>query len=149
MKIKKKKILIFIIFIFVTLNISWFSITSIKYKRFTDVVPKNEHGVYALYKDGYSYSVKKPDYLHYTGNLSIVNNESGYNLILWPLLSGKYEYGLIIVDNEMGYEIYVDENMKPIDKDDLFYAQLIEENKAAIEEIFSKANEMWNLKNLN
>lgn len=149
MKIKNKKILIFIILIFVVLNISWFSITNIKYKRFTDAVPKNEHDVYALYKDGYSYGVKKPDYLHYTGNLSIVNNKTSCNLIIWPLLSGQYKYGLIIVDNEMGYEIYVDENMKPIDKEDLFSAQLIEENEAAIEEIFSKANEMWNLKKSN
>lgn len=146
MKLKSKKIFISIICILVILNISWFLITSIKYKKFIDAVPKDEHGVYALYKDGYSYGVKKPNYLQYTGNLSIVNNETGYNLIIWPLLLGEYEYGLIIVDNEMGYEIYVDENMKLIDNDNLFYSQLIEENQVAIEEIFSKANEMWNLK---
>lgn len=146
-KINGKKILIFIILVFVVLNISWFSITSIKYNKFVKDLPKFGPGhSYGTLKDGYNYHVKKPNYLHYTGNLAVSNSETGELLIIWPLISGGYKYGIRVEQDGVGYEIYVDENMKPIDKDDTYSVQAIEENKASIEALLSKANEMWDLK---
>lgn len=146
-KINGKKILIFIILVFVVLNISWFSITSIKYNKFIKDLPKFGPGLaYGTLKDGYNYSVIKPNYLHYTGNLAVSNSETGELLIIWPLIFGGYEYGIRVEQDGVGYEIYVDENMNPIDKDDTYAVQAIEKNKAGIEALLSNANEMWPLK---
>lgn len=146
-KINGKKIFIFIILVFVVLNISWFSITSIKYNKFIKDLPKFGPGhSYGTLKDGYNYNVRKPDYLHYTGNLGVSNSKKGEFLIIWPLIFGGYEYGIRIQQGETAYEIYVDKNMNPIDKDDTYAVQIIEEHKAGIEALLTKANEMWPLK---
>lgn len=146
-KINGKKIFIFIIVAFVALNISWFSIIAIKYNKFVKDLPKLGGHSYAIKKeDGYNYSVKKPDYLHYTGNLGVSNSKKGEFLIIWPLVFGGYEYGIRIQQGETAYEIYVDENMNPIDKDDTYAVQIIEEHKAGIEVLLYNANEMWPLK---
>ncbi len=146
-KLNGKRIFIFIISVFLILNVVWLLITTTKYNKFVKDIPKLKGHSYAIKKeDGYNYHVKKPDYLHYTGNLSISNSKKGELLIIWPLISGGYKYGVRIQDNENAYEIYVDENMEPIDKSDTYAIQNIEKHKAGIEELFSKANKMWQLK---
>ncbi|AJA48559.1 hypothetical protein CPAST_c24900 [Clostridium pasteurianum DSM 525 = ATCC 6013] len=148
-KITGKRIFIFIILVFVALNISWFLITTIKYNKFVKAVPKDRDGVHSLLKDGYNYHVKKPDYLHYTGNLAISTRSAsnrGELLIIWPLISGGYEYGFSIQEDNEAYELYVDKNMKPIDTTDTYVIQKFEEHKAGLEQLFSKADEMWQLK---
>jgi len=118
--------------------------TTIKYNKFIEVVPKNEWGLHFIKKeDGYIYSVKKPSYLSFTGNLGVANNEKQEALIIWPLLSGGYEYGFRLQKDGRAYEIYVDENMEPIHKDDMVAVQKVEEYKAELEKLLSKANEMW------
>ena len=97
-KINGKRIFLFIILGFIILNLSWLLITTVKYNKFVKAVPKNEHNVYSMNKeDGYSYHVKKPNYLHYTGNLTVSNHEKGELLIIWPLMSGGYKYGFMVV----------------------------------------------------
>lgn len=146
-KINGKRIIIFIILVFVVLNASWFLITTIKYNKFVKVLPKVKYGSYGTKKeDGYNYSVKKPGYLHYTGNLAVSNSEKGELLIIWPLISGGYNYGIRLQKDGIAYEIYVDENMKPIDKADTHSAQNIEEHKAGVEALLSRANKMWQFK---
>lgn len=145
-KINRKKIFQFIILGFVILNLSWLLITTAKYNKFIKAVPKNEHGLYSMNKnDGYSYYVKKPNYLHYTGNLTIKNSEKGELLIIWPLISGGYKYGFRLQEDGKAFEIYVDQNMEPIHKDDVYSIQVLEEHKVELQKLFSKANEMWNL----
>lgn len=148
-KITGKRIFIFIVLVFAALNISWFLITTIKYNKFVKAVPKDRDGVYSLLKDGYNYHVKKPDYLHYTGNLAISTRSAsnkGELLIIWPLISGGYEYGFSIQENGEAYELYVDKNMKPIDTTDTYVIQKFEEHKVGLEVLFSRANKMWQLK---
>ncbi|HAK42009.1 MAG TPA: hypothetical protein DCM59_03915 [Clostridium sp.] len=146
-KINRKKILIFIILVFVVLNISWFSITSIKYNKFVKDLPKFGPGLsYSTLKDGYNYNVKKPNYLSYTGNLGVSNSEKGEFLIIWPLIFGGYKYNISIQRDGIVYSFYVDENMNPLDKDDTNSASNIEKHKADIDALLSKANEMWPLK---
>ncbi|KXG10854.1 hypothetical protein AT864_00722 [Anoxybacillus sp. P3H1B] len=145
-KLTGKKILLLITLIFVIWNLSWFLITTIKYNNFVKDIPKNEWGLHFIKKeDGYIYSVKKPNYLRFTGNLVVANNEKGETLIIWPLIFGGYEYGFRLQKDGAAYEIYVDENMEPINKDDTVAAQKVEEYKVELEELFSKANEMWEL----
>lgn len=144
--IKLKKFLVFIVLLYATWNLIWFLLIAIKYHKFVEVIPKNEWGLHFIKKeDGYIYSVKKPSYLRFTGNLGISNNENQEALIIWPLISGGYEYGFRIQKNGVAYEIYVDENMEPIHKDDKVAIQKVKEYKAELEELLSKANEMWQL----
>ncbi|GLB61477.1 hypothetical protein [Cytobacillus sp. NCCP-133] len=143
--ISLKNIIIFVVSIFVIWNISWFLITTIKYHKFVEVIPKNEFGVHVKEKDDYLYNVKKPGYLHFTGNLGVAKTNSMDGLIIWPLLFGGYEYGIRLQNDGEVFEIYVDENMKPIDKEDKVAVQQVEENKDEIEKLISKANEIWNL----
>ncbi|MBU3192281.1 hypothetical protein [Clostridium bowmanii] len=146
-KIQKKRIFICIILVFVGLNACWFFITTIKYKEFVKVLPKVRNGSYGMKKeDGYNYNVKKPGYLHYTGNLAVSNDTKGELLIIWPLISGGYNYGIRLQEDGKAYEIYVDENMNPIDKSDTYSVQNIKDHKAGVESLLSKANKMWKLK---
>lgn len=58
-----------------------------------------------------SYNVKTPDYLGFTGNLGISNNEDMV-LLIWPSLFGnKFKYGVRIQDDTGTYEIYINENL--------------------------------------
>ncbi|GAA0182032.1 hypothetical protein SH2C18_44780 [Clostridium sediminicola] len=145
-KINGKRIFQFIILGVVILNLSWFLITTVKYHKFIKAVPKDKYGVYGIKKeDGFTYSVKKPDYLQYTGNLAVSNMEKGELLIIWPLIFGGYEYGFRVQEEGGAYEIYVDENMNSIDKEDKIAIKKLQEHKAELEELFFKANEMWKL----
>ncbi len=145
-KINIKRMLIVITVIFLALNISWFLITIIKYSKFVESISKDGSGVYAMKnEDGYIYNVKKPAYLHYTGNLGVSNYNKGEFLIIWPLMFDGYKYGFRIKEVDAVYEVYVDENMKPIDKEDKYIAKKVEEHKAGLETLFLKANEMWQL----
>ncbi|WP_243291890.1 hypothetical protein [Bacillus sp. FJAT-47783] len=144
-KISIKKILLIVISIFLIWNIAWFLITAIKYNKFTEAIPKNEYGVYIKEEDGYLYNVKKPGYLSFTGNLGVSKKESMNGLIIWPLLFGGFEYGIRLQNDGEVYEIYVDENMNPINVDDSVAIQQLEEHKVEIEKMISKANEIWDL----
>jgi hypothetical protein len=144
-KVNGKTIIILILSIFAIWNLSWFLITTIKYQKYVEVIPKNEFGVHVKEKDDYLYNVKKPGYLHFTGNLGVSKTDSMDGLIIWPLLNGGYEYGIRFQNGDEIFEILVDENMKPIDKDDKVAAQQVEKNKEEIERLISKANKMWQL----
>lgn len=132
--------------VFIFLNISWFLITNVKYNKFVKAIPKDKGGIHAVVKDGYTYNVKKPSYLHYTGNLGVANNKTRELLIIWPSVFGGYEHGFVLHEDGAVYEIYVDENMEPIDKNDLYTIQKIKEHKNGMKELLSRANEMWQLK---
>lgn len=148
-KVNVTNVLILMASIFLILNLSWFLITTIKYHEFIEPIPKNKYGLHFIKKDGSMYSVKKPDYLHYTGNLAVDNTQKQTSLIIWPLINGGYKYGFRVQESESqtAYEIYVDENLKPTDKDkdDPTSIQKVTEHKAELEDLFIKANKMWNL----
>lgn len=145
--LKRKKFIIIPILIILFINIIWVSFIIFKYNKFIENIPKHKHGSNFISKDGYTYGVKRPDYLQLTGNLYITKEGSRDSLLIWPLPLGGGEYGVIISDEENGIaqQIYVDENMQAIKKDNTLHVKLIEENKDAIEEIFLRANKMWDL----
>lgn len=139
---------LFAISIFAILNISWFLITYYKYEPYIDAVPKNDYGFHGFTdKDGYSYNVKKPGYLSYTGNLGITDKNNELALIIWPKIFGKNKYGLRIQKENEAYEIYVDENLEPIHiEDDETIKNIIKRYKPEIEKLYNNMKEKWNLK---
>lgn len=71
---------------------------------------------YIYNADGITYSVKKPGYLSFAGNTASVSSDMRISILVWPsfMCKGVKEYGLALYDEEedMGYMMYVDENMQ-------------------------------------
>ncbi|MBA4538844.1 hypothetical protein H1Z61_17380 [Bacillus aquiflavi] len=150
---KYKKIIVALTILIVLYNISWFSVYFFKYHSYTKNFPITENGKYLLEKDGYYFSVKKPDYLSYTGNLAITNKTNDLSIIIWPLLTKGYEYGLQMTsDDQTIYHIIVDSDLKYVDDknskfiDKTVANKIIKDNKTEIEAMVSKAHNIWNIK---
>lgn len=141
-------LIMIIILLFAVWNLSWYLIITSKYHRFVKDIPKNVAGMHLLKKDDDTlYYVKKPGYLRITGNLSVSNVSETQEavLIIWPLITGGYKYGLRIQKDGFAHEIYVNENQEPVNIEDTVNVEKVKEYKAELEELFSKANEMWQL----
>ncbi len=149
------KTILVILILFILMNIVWFSWRVIKYNNYSKGMDKNTS--YSIFvpkylktdNEGFSYSVKYPDYLSFTGNLAISMPSEDYDyfsdsLIIWPTLLKGYEYGLILYDEENNeYMIEIDENQNPKESEN---EEIINEHKDNIKILFNKANEVWNLK---
>lgn len=133
-----------ILLMFIIWNVMWFSYTT-KYSAYTETVPRNELGLYLVTDaEGYNYSVKKPIYLSFTGNLSVVHLEKEIDLIIWPNWNGEFEYGVRLTDGSVTREIMMDRTFTPYDDyDDPQAKELIAKNIDSIKEIFLKAEEKF------
>ncbi|AVD54719.1 MULTISPECIES: hypothetical protein [Heyndrickxia] len=147
-KFRLKYIFIIVITLFVLWNLCWFTITTIQYHKYVKAVPKNKWGTHAIRKGNYTYSVKKPDYLSFTGNLAVSREDQKdkmEDLIIWPTMTGGYKYGVRLQENGEAYEIYVNEKLEPVDKSDAIAKKVIMENKEDLKTLFSNANKVWDL----
>ncbi len=170
MKRHKKLLLILLISalsLFLLYNAVWFAYVNITYKPLEAAVGYDEtRDMHIAFDDeGYHYVVFRPDYLLFTGNLSIgkdfnyaENGETFCSVIIWPTYKG-YEFGIslrtvISVDeNSEGLEfetvsIMLDENGQPLDELSDEEARLFEENQEQIREIYQKAHDMWGIGNI-
>jgi hypothetical protein len=143
-----KRVIIIVIVLFLILNAIWYIFTTQRYSPFTDAVPLNDMGIHYIEKEGYSYSVKKPDYLYYTGNLAVNHPDRESSLIIWPEVNGKYTLGFRLQENEEAFEIYLDEKLTPLEEyeDTDVASQKVKEHQKEINDLFSKADQMWNIK---
>lgn len=126
-------------------NVTWLVMTNNRYSDFLKAVPKSEFGNHILKKDTYVYNVKRPDYLSFTGNLGINNPEKGTALIIWPKITGGYEYGIRIQAQGKAYEFYLNEQLEPINQSNQQTLKLVQKFKPEITLLLGLANEMWNL----
>ncbi|WPP41126.1 hypothetical protein SK066_21615 [Paenibacillus hunanensis] len=146
---KKKTItiiLVSIVILFILWNLVWFGFNYIKYNNFVGALPETSTGNHILVKDGYTYGVKTPDYLSFTGNLSISNSSKGELLIIWPLPFGGYQYGFRLQENGNVYELNLDENMNLVGEQNESDLKAVTENKQTIQSLYNKAKAIWDLK---
>lgn len=141
---------------FAVFNVVWFAYRQIRYSPFTENVPEI-HGVYLTSKDGISYSVSKPSYLTFTGNLALTDEKTTEGLLIWPEFPSGYKYAAVIearTEKENGREIpvlahiMIDENGNWIDDSENYgkkEREIFEEKQEEIKEWLRLANEMWNL----
>lgn len=148
MKLSKgKKIIILLMVIcllFGVYNLIWYFTTQVKYSTYSEnmdeFIPNRSYVLEG--EDGYLYNVKYPDYLSFTGNLGVSNNNNEVSLIIWPSIFGEDKYGLKIDTIDDSYEIIIDREMKAeVSEDD----KIIEKYKEEIEKLFQKADERWNI----
>lgn len=136
-------ILAVLVGLFCVYNIFWFASVQYKYKDYLEAVPE-EYGKHIQFdeENNLSYNVKTPDYLGFTGNLGISNNEDMV-LLIWPSLFGnKFKYGVRIQDDTGTYEIYINENLgsvtgNPEDK------VIVEKYNNDIKKLYEKAKEKF------
>lgn len=144
---KKKNILIvgvILIIIFGLYNLFWWLSVMHTYKPYVKAVPKNKYGVYVKYdeKEEITYNVKLPDYLHFTGNLG-VSDQNNIVIIIWPsIFNQSFQYGVRVQDDTEAYEIYVDENLEPVSGDEL-EKEMINRNYKEIKKLYDSAMEIW------
>ena len=110
---------------------------------------------YGNTKDQAQYTVSLPKYPQFTGNVAIGNLEDTLAIIMWPGLFVKEikEYGVMLVNQGIGYEVYVDENMNYLEtKKNQFLSderetveQLLEQNHEELVNMRELAKEEWGL----
>ncbi|MEG1179994.1 MAG: hypothetical protein RSD42_06260, partial [Oscillospiraceae bacterium] len=65
-----------------------------------------------------------------------------YVLLIWPVVFGEDEYGVLINGDKETYSVYVDKFMKAKDPREQY---IIDEHKAQVEKLFEKANKFWDI----
>lgn len=141
----RKRILVLVIFIlYAFYNLVWIANAYYVYYPFTEKVSKHESGIYVYYdsKTNYTYNVKFPNYLSFTGNIGVVDDK-GSGLIVWPGFFGKnYKYGFRISDGKKVYSMYVDDDMNLIDADDNLKT-IFESNNDKMKKLWEEAHNLW------
>lgn len=147
---KKHKTLVIsiisILGIFIIINAMWF----LYYKKFDkhiENIKDDGFGVFVVEQDGYSYSVKKPYYLSFVGNLAITKNASNESLLIWINLFRDHEYGVQLMSKDAeSYNINIDEKGDLIPEKSSTEAQaVLDQNKEDVWDFINRANNFWTL----
>lgn len=85
--------------LFTLFNLAWYAYREIRYNPLIEKIPES-YGIRITSIDNYSYSVTKPSYLSFGGNLSLVNEETKEDLIIWPLFPSGYDYAVTLEISE-------------------------------------------------
>jgi len=154
MKRKILKIVLIILIVFAAYNAVWFTWSHIKYRKLTDGMEQAEVSNFItpryIYTDDdhYDYLVKYPDYLTLAGNMSVGLPSADENpftdaLIIWPKITGKYELGVLLYDEDgTGYSVYINADGNALyeaDKD------AVSRHREAIKNLLIKADEKWSI----
>lgn len=155
---KKRTIIKFlagVLFIFSLVNIAWYLIRAAKYDGYSIGMDEADLSTFVVpqYTDtdaeNFTYSVFYPGYLHFTGNLFVgfppVDERNPYtnSLLIWPLITGGYEYGVLLYGDDVQYQIYVDQNGNAIYEED---RPMVSKYAQQISTLLEKANAKWILK---
>ena len=144
---KGKKLIVCIVLsslvLFILYNVFWIGWRINKYSQYIDEFQTfTKYMSYFYDDDQYLYNVKLPDYLSYTGNLCVATHDGKYALLIWPKFGDEYEYGVQLEINKEVYSIMINKNIRTYDPQ---YQELISPYQDTIEDLFNKANEMWNI----
>ena len=147
---KHKKVVIIlgvIILLFGLYNVVWYTIIWGKYGDFVEGMKElYSHRTYVIDElDGYTYNVKIPDYLSYTGNLGIQPSQnSDCALIIWPGIFKETKYGVFLQDENgrnHAIELTSEREAKPDAPEEV--KQLVEEYRDKIDALFERADAQW------
>lgn len=133
--------------LFTVYNLFWMTVVGAVYRDFLpgtkEVYPLRTYAIDDL--DGYTFNVKIPDYLSFTGNLGVQPKEGGQcALIIWPGIFRKTRYGVFLPVGGGGfYGVYVTENGEALPDAPERIRRLVEENREAIDELFARADALW------
>lgn len=148
-------IFLLIILIFAVINILWYG----NYNQYKELITDNFTKVDKAYtwENDYNYvfTVAKPPYLRYSGNVAITNEDDTVSILIWPekFKPGEYEIGLQLYDEktEAGYMFVVDKKMQYRDDpaNDFSESQrteileLLKRDKQELDYMYALAKEEW------
>ena len=154
MKKKVLKIILTVIILFAVYNIAWFAWSRIKYGSLSDGMEKADFGNLVVPRytytdaDHFDYMVKYPDYLRLTGNIYVglpVSDENPFHdgLIAWPSLSGAYDFGVVLYDED-GSEhlVYIDSEGNALSQED---EEVVSRHSDNISTLLLMADEQWGI----
>ena len=148
------KIILAAAIVFAVYNVVWFAWSHLKYGKLSGGMEETEFSTFVtpryIYTDAdrYDFLVKYPDYLTFTGNLSVgmPTTEENYNtdsLIIWPKLSGKYEFGAILYEEDgTAYRVYIDADGNALSKED---EDVVSRHRDSIETLLTMADNKWGI----
>ncbi|MEG0778769.1 MAG: hypothetical protein RSG55_07980 [Oscillospiraceae bacterium] len=150
-KALKKRLIIIgsVILLFGICNLVWYLIVFDKYNDYIvgmeEIYPNRTYVIDN--RDGYTYNVKIPDYLTFTGNLGIQpSGGGGFALIIWPGIFKETTYGVFIsTDNGRSQAVMLTKDRMPVSDEPKQIKQLVEENRGKIDELFDKAFDLWKI----
>lgn len=154
MKKKALKIILAAVIAFAVYNIAWFAWSHIKYGKLSGGMEEMEISSFVTRRYSYTdaerfdYLVKYPDYLTFTGNLSVgmpVTDENVFTdaLIIWPTLSGKYNFGVLLYEEGAEYTVYIDADGNALSKE---YEDVVSRHREHIETLLMMADHKWNIR---
>lgn len=181
MSATKKLIIVacIIVFIFAVINLSWLLLVKVPYNRYAgklEIIYDEDYGEepgirYQKEIDGYKYDSTMPDYLSYSGFLSVgraeghvvnmdddgdILSSSGLDItvFIWPSVFGKCEYGVDFYDEAANIweQVMIDSdiNYLPEDKGNVevneYIEGLISDNYEEINKMVTGAKQLWDLK---
>ena len=147
MKRYLKRITAVLLALFAAYNLFWVAVVGSVYRDFLpgtrEVYPLRTYAVDDL--DGYTFNVKIPDYLSFTGNLGVQPKEGGQcALIIWPGIFRENRYGAFLPVGEGSfYGVYLTENGEALPDAPERIRRLVEENREDIDELFARADALW------
>ena len=147
MKRYVKRITAVLLALFVAYNLFWVAVVGSVYRDFLpgtrEVYPLRTYAIDDL--DGYTFNVKIPDYLSFTGNLGVQPKEGGQcALIIWPGIFRETRYGAFLPVGEGNfYGVYLTEDGKALPDAPERIRRLVEENREDIDELFTRADTLW------
>ena len=142
-----------LVVIFLLINAGWFGWRMVKYDPYCKGWEKNPFATWIVPRyvyvdeDGYDYGVKYPDYLSFTGNLSvglpsIDDNPFTDFLIIWPKVFGGFEYGISLSKDKQVYQIYISADGTAVYPKD---SKIVKEYQDTINDLLYRAKRMWDL----
>ncbi len=166
MKKAIKWLIISVVLLFGIYNIIWIVYVQYRYYPFVKALGDNTYWE----DDGYVYYIKIPDYLSFTGNLSIdeskigrdVHSETTVGILIWPKFGGGYtvvaqvetptivdestrsshsEMYSILLNDEMKPDLSIEENGNAYYKHKTIY----DDNWEKIEDALEKARIRWHI----
>lgn len=66
---------------------------------------------------------------------------AAYNII-WPKVSGGYDFGVLLYENDMEYAIYIDSNGNALSKED---KDIVSRHSDSIRNLLMMADERWDI----
>lgn len=162
---KKRKIILFALcVIFFLYSAVWSAYVTYRYEPFRKKLGSTVGcSTSRLQSDGFTYSVSKPPFLSFTGNLHISeyikvgdgqSEEMSADLLIWPCGINDYKVGIGIIKTTINYgehsiqsictDMMLDENMNLLD-DTPENRALYEQNLDKIENLYHLAYEMWGI----
>lgn len=152
-KRKAVRAVLCIVAVFLLINVCWYLWRMSRYGSYSRGMEENVFSSWIVPRylytdaDGYEYSVKYPGYLSLTGNLCVSfpaldDNYFTDSLIIWPKVSGDYEYGVILSDGDASYQIYIHADGSAVHPED---SAVTERKQDDIKTLLQRAEQMWNL----